>query len=301
MISYLTPSDQQFINNLGAIDQRLSTDELQISSGVKMNQVSDYPDQVSQLLQARAELSTSQQISTNLGNVTTEVNGGEQALETAVSLWDQVQTLGAEGATATTTAATNQQLATQLQSVEQEMVGLANTSVNGRYIFAGDTDQTQPYTYDSTQTPPQSAYLGATSTRVAQHPDGSTFPIALTAQQIFDSSDPTTNAFSALNSLITDLQTNNSTGILTDNGGLAGVGDYLNQQLAFYGTTQDTIASATTYAQTQQTQLQTQISGLQDADVATAITDMTEATTQQQAALESQARLPRQTLFDYLA
>src|SRR5580693_6368017 len=118
MISNLTPSDQQFINNLGAIDQRLSTDELQISSGVKMNQVSDYPDQVSQLLQARAELSTSQQISTNLGNVTTEVNGGEQALETAVSLWDQVQTLGAEGATATTTAATNQQLATQLQSVE---------------------------------------------------------------------------------------------------------------------------------------------------------------------------------------
>jgi flagellar hook-associated protein 3 FlgL len=300
MISTLQPSDQQFINNLTAVSQRLSTDELQISSGVRMNHLSDYPDQVGPLLQARAALSASQQISANLGNVTTEVNGGEQALQTAVSLFDQVQTLGAEGASGTTTGATQQQLAQQLQSVQQEMVGLANTSVSGRYIFAGDTDQTQPYTYDPTQTPPVSAYQGATSTRVAQHPDGSTFPIALTAQQIFDSSDPTTNVFSAINNLITDLQNNNAAGIEADNTGLAGVGAYLNNQLAFYGTTQDTITSATTYAQTQQTELQTQISNLQDANEVTAITDMTEATTQEQAALESQARLPRQTLFDYL-
>jgi flagellar hook-associated protein 3 FlgL len=301
MISSLQPSDQQFLNNLTAVSQRLSTDELQISSGVRMNQVSDYPDQVGPLLQARAALSTSQQISTNLGNVTTEVNGGEQALETAVSLFDQVQTTAAEGATGTATVATQQQLAQQLQSIQQEMVGLANNSIAGRFIFSGDTDQTQPYTYDSTQTPSVSAYQGATSTRVAQHPDGSTFPIALTAQQIFDSSDPTTNVFSAINNLSTDLQNSNATGIEADNAALAGVGAYLNSQLAFYGTTQDTITSATSYAQTQQTQLQTQISNLQDANVVTAITDMTESTTQEQAALESQARLPRQTLFDYLA
>src|SRR5580692_5574568 len=217
----------------------MSTAQTQLSTGLKVNVVSDSPDVVAPLLQAQASLSTAQQITSNLGQVSTEVNTGEQSLETATSLYDQVQSLSAEGATGTQTASGRAGIAQQLQSIEQQMVGLANTSVNGRYIFAGDTDQTQPYTYDSTQTLPQSAYLGATSTRVTQHPDGSTFPIALTAQQIFDSSDPTTNAFSALNSLITDLQTNNSTGILTDNGGLAGVGDYLNQQLAFYGTTQD--------------------------------------------------------------
>jgi len=38
-----------------------------------------------------------------------------------------------------------------LQSIEQQMVGLANTQVNNRYIFAGDTDQVQPYTFDPTQ------------------------------------------------------------------------------------------------------------------------------------------------------
>src|SRR5271169_1529731 len=101
MISSLKPSDQQFLNDLGVVQQRLSTDEIQLSSGLKMAQVSDVPDQVSALLQARASLAASQQVSTNLGLVTTEVNGGEQALETAVTQFDQVQTLSAEGNTGT--------------------------------------------------------------------------------------------------------------------------------------------------------------------------------------------------------
>ena len=98
----------------------------------------------------------------------------------------------------------------------QQMVGLANTQVGGRYIFAGDTDQTQPYTIDMTQNPPVvSSYQGSATTRVAQSPDGSTFPVALTAQTIFDSSDPTSNAFSAMENLSTALSNNDTAGIQT--------------------------------------------------------------------------------------
>ncbi len=301
MISSLSASDQQFLNDLGQVEQRLNTDELQLASGLKMQQVSDDPDQVSTLLQARASLAASQQISTNLGLVTTEVNGGEQAIETAVTLFDQVQTLSAEGNTATQTAAGRTTIAQQLQSIEQQMVGLANTNIGGRYIFAGDTDQTQPYTYDVTQPDPVSAFQGAASTRVIEGPDGGTFPVALTAQQIFDSSTPANNVFTSINSTITALQNNDSTGIQTATSGLSQVGDYLNQQLAFYGTTQDTVSSATNDALNQQTEIQTQIGNLQDADTATVILDLTSAQTQEQAALTARAQMPRTTLFDLLA
>jgi len=100
--------------------------------------------------------------------------------------------------------------------------------------------------------------------------------------------------------MITALQNNDSTAIQTANAGLSQVGDYLNQQLSFYGTTQDTLSSATNDALNQQTQIQTQISGLQDADSASVILDMTSAQTQETAALTAQAQMPRQTLFDYL-
>jgi flagellin-like hook-associated protein FlgL len=135
---------------------------------------------------------------------------------------------------------------------------------------------------------------------VALGPGGSTFPVSLTAQQIFDSADPTTNVFTSLNSLITALQNNDQTAAQTIQGGLSGVAQYLNNQLAFYGTTQDKVTSATNDAATQQTGIQAQIGGLEDADTTSAILDMTQLQTQEQAALQSRANIPRSTLFDFL-
>jgi flagellar hook-associated protein 3 FlgL len=301
MISSLNSANQAFVNSLDQITQQLDNDQLEVSSGISMQQPSDAPDQVSELLQARASLASSQQISTNLTSVTTEVNTGESSLESAVQLFDQVQTLAATSATGTATAATRSQNALQLQSIEQQMVGLANTNIEGRYIFAGDTDQTEPYTYDPTQADPVSAYQGSATTREIQSANGTTFPVALTAQQIFDSTDPTTNVFTAINSLVTAMNNNDQATITTLGNGLPAVATYLNQQLAFYGTTQDNVSAATDFATNQQTQLQTQISNLQDANETAVIEDMTQAQTQLQAALTSKADIPKTTLFDFLS
>ncbi len=300
MISPLNSTYQEFINSIDLLTQRINTDQLDISSGVTMRNVADNPDQVSSLLQARAALAASQQITTNLGGVKTEVDTGEQSLESAVQLLDQVQTLAAEGSTGTQTASTRASLAQQVQSIEQQMVSLANTSINGRYIFSGDTDQTAPYTFDPTQADPVSAYQGAASTRVAMGPNGTTFPLGLTAQQIFDSSDPATNTFTAINGLVTALNNNDQTAIQTSVNGLPAVSQYLNQQLAFYGNTQDNVAAATNTAQSQQTEFQSQISQIEDTDTASTILELTQSQTQEQAAMTSEGQIPRTTLFDFL-
>ncbi len=83
--------------------------------------------------------------------------------------------------------------------------------------------------------------------------------------------------------------------------GLPKVGQYLNSELAFYGTTQNLVAAATDFAHTQQLQLQNQISGLEDTDVSSAILELTQTQTQEQAALTSRAQMPRTTLFNFLA
>jgi flagellar hook-associated protein 3 FlgL len=300
MVSSLQPSTQEFLNNVNLIGDEMTEAQAQLSTGLKVNVVSDAPDVISPLLQAQANLSSAQQITTNLGQVSTEVNTGEQALESATSLYDQVQTLSAEGATSTQTASGRIGIAQQLQSIEQQMVGLANTNVNGRYIFAGDTDQTEPYTFDATQADPVSVYQGSTSTRTIQATNGTTFPVALTAQQIFDSTDPTTNVFTSINSMVTALNNNDQTAISAANATLPGVSTYLNSQLAFYGTAQDAVSAATTSASTLVTQLQTQISGIQDADETHSILSLTQLQTEQQAALQSFQQIPRTSLFDYL-
>lgn len=300
MVSGLNPAAQQFLTNLTQINNRMAQAELQVSSGLKITQVSDAPDSIALLLQADANLSTTNQTLSNLGQTKSEVDAGEQALQTAVGIFDNVQTLGAEGNTDTLGAAGRATLSQQLNSLLQEMVGLAGTNVGGRYIFAGNADQQIPYIYTAGAANPVSAYLGSASTRVAQYPNGTTFPVALTAQQIFDSPDPTTNVFSAIQNLSTALQNNDSAAISTAMDGLSTVSSYLNDQLAFYGNVQDKVADATNFGNTLQVQLQTQISNLQDADLSQAILNMTQAQTQQQAALQSEAKLPRSTLFDFL-
>jgi flagellin-like hook-associated protein FlgL len=125
--------------------------------------------------------------------------------------------------------------------------------------------------------------------------------VSHSAQEIFDSADPTTNIFAALNTARDALNANDDAAIHTAMDGFAKTATYLNSQLSFYGTVQNRIAEATDFGQTFQTQLGTQISGLEDADLTQSILELNQSQTQQQAALQARGRLPRTTLFDFLA
>ncbi len=195
----------------------------------------------------------------------TEVDTAQSVLQTAVSLVERAQTLGAQGASDTSDAQTKQDLAGELGSVLQQLAAVANTTVEGRYIFSGNSDQTAPYSIDLTQANPISAYQGSAATRQALAPDGSTFAISLTAQQIFDGSDGTQNVFTSINNLRQALLNGDTAGAASAMSNVQSAGTYLNQQLAFYGTVQNRVASATDFGQTYVTELQSQLSGIQDA------------------------------------
>jgi flagellar hook-associated protein 3 FlgL len=300
MISDLSPATQHFLSGLNQIRLRLQTAQTQLTTGLKINNVSDDPTHIADLWQTRAQLDQANQIDANLGQVGTEVNTAESALQGAVTLVQRAETLGTSGATDTASASTRQNLAGELGSILQELVATANTSVQGRYIFSGDSDQTQPYTIDLTQASPISAYQGSASTRQIQSPDGTTFSVALTAQQIFDSPNAQQSVFVSINNLRQALLNNDSAAINSAITDVQTSDGYLNQQLAFYGTAQNRIDAAAQFGQNYTTQLQTQLSGLEDANEAQSITDLTQAQTQLQAALQSEAGLPRTSLFDFL-
>lgn len=301
MISALNASAQSFLAGLDQIQQRAQNAQQELTTGLKINNVSDAPDQIANLWQTRSDLDQVQQIDSNLGRVQTEVDTAQGVLQSAVTLVERAETLGAQGANGTTTAQTRQDLATELGSILQQLVSTANTTVEGRYIFSGDSDQQAPYSIDLTQSSPVSVYQGSADTRQIQSPDGSRISVGLTAQQIFDSSNAQQNVFVSINNLRQALLNNDVTGTLSAVGDVQTAGGYLNQELAFYGTVQDRVASALDFGQNYQTQLQTQLSGIQDADETQDITELTQAQTQLQAALVSRAQLPQKSLFDYLA
>src|SRR5258705_8915682 len=142
MISWLPPSGERFIQDLNRIQQRQNRAQQQLTTGLKIQGVSDDPDVISRLLFARTELSQAQQAQNNFGRIKVEVDSAESAVRSAVSVLDQVRTIGTSAGNTTVTAATRSQLADQLQSHLESIVALAGTQVEGRYVFSGDNDHT---------------------------------------------------------------------------------------------------------------------------------------------------------------
>jgi flagellar hook-associated protein 3 FlgL len=307
MISLLQGQAQLFITELGQVEQQAAQANQQVSSGLRITVPSDDPDQIDGLLQLRSDLARNTQILSNLTLAQTDAQAADNALSSSIQLMDQALTLASQGGNATMTTQAEQSIAQEIQGIQQQMVANSNTSVNGRFIFSGDDDSTQAYSFDATATTTNSVDQGSTaaSTRQIEDPAGGSFPAALTAQQIFDdrNSDGSyadDNVFQALNNLYNALLSGSSDAVTATISNLQAASQHLNSMQSFYGEVEDRIQAGQTFANSYNTQLETEIGNTQDADIPTAIMQMTQANISEQAALQMEAKIPQTTLFNYL-
>jgi flagellar hook-associated protein 3 FlgL len=302
MITNLDPASDLFLANLDRIQQSIAVANQQVSSGKKINVASDSPDQIAPLLQLRANLQSNTQIQTNLASAQADASSADTALSSAITMMDQALTLGEQGANGTQTTDVLQNLAQQVQSIQQQMVGISQATSQGRYIFSGDQMNSPAYTFNSAllSTDPVVQKSASPATYQIQDPAGGSFAAAQSAQQIFDSSSGG-NVFTALNNLRLALLGGNATAIGNAIDPIKQASTQLNTMDAFYGQVENRIQNATTYAGNLNTQLQTRISQTEDADVASAAMQLTQSTTELQAALQMQGKMPHSTLFDFLA
>lgn len=315
MTSNLTPANTLFLANLNRIEQQIADANAQIASGKRITVASDAPDQIGSLLQLRADRLHNQQIQSNLVLAQTDAQSADSALTGAISLLDRATTLATQGADGGQTSSSRASLAPEVESLLEQMLAYSQTQVQGRYIFSGDSDQSASYRLNlaSLDGSGVDSLTSASSTRLIEDPAGGTFPATKTAREIFG---PTTegtdadgnpvavpspdNAFSALNGLRTALLNNNTAGIKSAIDSINQASAHLNSIQSFYGTVETRIQNATAFASRYDAQLQTEISSKEDADIPSATLQLTQASTQLQAALMMQAKMPKTTLFDYL-
>jgi flagellar hook-associated protein 3 FlgL len=290
----------KFLTDLARISRRIEKAQYEITSGRRINKVSDAPNDVPRLLEMRSELSATEQIRTNLSRVEGEVNAAEGAVRHAVDLVERALSLGTQGATDFATPEQRQTLSNEIAAILEQLVATANTANEGRYLFSGDADLFAPYSIDTSLDDPFSLFNGAISTRKVMHPAGTLFAVAKTAEDIFDNADPAKNVFETLNSLRLALRDDDSAGITTAIASVRSANVHLNNMLAFYGTVQNQVAEAVDFSHKQELRLQQQISSIQDADLTTAILDLERSRFQQEASLSAQGRLSKISLFNYL-
>ena len=264
MISSATAASEWFLNGVANLNQQITKTDEELSSGYQVQDASDSPAQTPALVELGSQLATVQDYQTNLTRVQAEAEGADEALGSAITSINSALTLGAEGANSSNSAATDQTLAGQIQSIQQQVVSLANTTVAGRYIFGGSADQSAPYQYDAESATGVDQLTVSSANEVFVNPAGQTIYQPLTAQQIFAPVDangvPTAgNTFAALQNLETALTNNDPAGIATAITALQGASGYLNQQQSYYGASEQQITAEQNNAANQSTALQAQI------------------------------------------
>jgi flagellar hook-associated protein 3 FlgL len=298
---YITnTTDVQMLTQLRKLNATMNEAQRQIASGKKVEVASDSPADVQAIVQNQSDLARVQQSEANLNRLNSEVGMASTVLEGAAKLMDLARSTAAQAMNSMTDDSTRQLLAAQIQDIETQMVGIANSTNAGRYLFSGDADTTPPYSIDFANTPPFTATTTALATRMGVDSMGNTFPIAMTATDIFDNATAGHNILQSLEDLRQGLLTGNVAAISTANTNLATAATHMGTVQSYYGTAQSRITSALDVASKSELSLQTNLSGLTSADMAQAITAEQSAQTQQQAVLAMRAKMPRGSLFDML-
>ncbi len=305
MISNLSPSNEAFMANMDRVQRTVSDAILQTSSGKRVNVASDAPDEIDAILQLRTDEVHNSQIQSNLGVAQADANAADTALTSATKLMDRATVLAAQGANFTVDATGRQSIAAEVQSLQEQMTALANTAVQGRYIFGGDRDSTPPYAVDLTAANGVSRLTSSPATRQVENSTGGSFAVSQSAQDIFDSRNPDdtlagNNVFAALNNLRLGLLANDPAQITAASASVQLASTHLNTAQAFYGTVESRITDATNYSTSYDVQIKTELSRKQDADITAAALAITQGNTQIQAAFTMQAKMPHTTLFDFM-
>ena len=288
-------------NMLAAIQQSevsLNSALQQVATGKSVNVPSDNPSAAADMVQNTIETADVDQYTQNISSVLSTVQTADSALSSVVTSLTQAVSLGTEGANGTNSAANRQTIATQVQGILSSVVSQANLSYQGAYLFGGTASTTTPYTADPSS-PSGYTYNGNNDVNTIQVGDQLSVQVNLPGSQIFSNS--SANVLGSLSSLVTALQSGNTTAIGTATAAVSTALNYVSQQRVIYGNTESQLNSQDTYLQQETVTLASQENSLIGVDEAKAATNLSQAETDNNAALAAAAKVLPNTLLNYLA
>jgi len=122
---------------------------LQSSSQLRINRPSDDPAAAGLLISAYSTVERYGLYSENIGTAKGWLSMADSILSSSngavTSILTQIQTLTQQGATGTYTKENREQIGAELRQLFEQLVNLANSSFNGKHIFAGQKTTSPPY------------------------------------------------------------------------------------------------------------------------------------------------------------
>jgi flagellar hook-associated protein 3 FlgL len=269
----------------------------QISSGVRLTGLGDDPVAAAQNVQFSAQIAVDSTFTQTAATTTARMQVADSTLGSVVDQINQAISVATAGNNGTNNANDRASVAAELTSIRDEILGLANTTYSGKYLFSGSQNSTPPFQLDTSTTPASVIYAGDNIVNTLNTPGGQSIATNLPGQQIFTSASG--DLLGTLNSLIQGFSTGDTATTTALTSQLTAALSQVSTQRASLDGSINRFQSASSYASQEQTQLVANQTNLLQADLPTVATQLS-ANTTQQSALESVIVAIEQqgTLFD---
>ena len=291
----LTPTESNILlNALNAADLAQQQALLQMTTGKRVNVAADDPAAAAMQVQTSDQSSNCDRFLRSISSVSGELQTADSALNSCVTSLQRAITLGVQGANGTLSQQDRRALAEEVKGISGQVLGIANLSYNGHFLFAGTADLQKPYVVDPNTG--DIIYQGNDQTNQIEVEQGHMVAMNLPGSKLFSASGA--DVFQALSTLSDALE--NGQGIDTATQLVRVAYDQLTTSRVFYGSTVSQLESDQNFLASEKLQLQQATNDNVGVDMNVAATNLVNAENARNAALAAAAQSSNLSLLDYL-
>lgn len=269
----------------------------QLTSGRLLSAPSDSPTGTNRAMQTRSDQEATSQYVRNIADGKSWLDQTDATLQSMMDVTRRVRDLAVQGSnTGAMSDTAGKALATEVSSLRESLLGLANTTVAGRPLFGGITAGAQAYHPDT------GAYLGTTDTPVARRVSATEeVRIDISGAEAFGSQTAGADLFAIVGDIATHLATGGDPDALAAD--LAALDERMGGMMfavADVGARSARMEREGDIALDQGIVLETRLAEVENIDLPNTIMRLQMQQTGYEAALAATAKALSPTLLDYL-
>jgi flagellar hook-associated protein 3 FlgL len=273
--------------------EKLMTTQSRISSGKQFTKASEDPIGMTKVLDYRKTLASVDQYVRNISHARSGLDNGEATLSDIGELLNQARELALSQTTGTASPETRQVAAVEVRQLRDQMIQLANTKQDDRYMFGGRKADAPPY--DPLH--PELGFQGDDGGFSVIVGDGVTLDTAVSGKQAFGSlADPVL----VLTDLINGMEANDPSAISAQLDPLDQSLAQITNERADVGARLNRLDATESHWDVFKINVEQMLSNTEDVDLTQAIMDLTAQQSAFQASLASASKIIQPSLLDYL-
>lgn len=138
----------KMLHNLMNSQSKMDTYLEQLYTGKKINRPSDDPAIAMKGMNYRTQVREIEQFKRNTSEVNNWMDNSDAALDKATKAMHRLRELATQASNSTNDDKERESIKAEVQQIKEHLIDIANTSVNGKYIFNGTETDTAPIVVD---------------------------------------------------------------------------------------------------------------------------------------------------------